>query len=178
MLLISFDAGGWTEIDDDTAPGTVAVRWKVSDNGRLVPDEVRVIADDGHDLKPQHLARIRWNDYEVAVNDNREQLLAHWDEQVPADYLTRSARARRVERQRIESDPFRLTRGPGDDGLDEAFMQNLAHAYRAALSRGERPNVAIFESLDGMYPKRTIERWVLLARSRGYLPPARKGVAG
>lgn len=77
---------------------------------------------------------------------------------------------------RSDESGYRLTAGPTGRTLDHDFLTNLARAYGAALARGERPNVAI--ARDSGYPRRTVESWVLRARQRGYLPPARKGAAG
>ena len=90
-----------------------------------------------------------------------------------------------LDRPKTKRDPrgnpldtsYRLTQGP-IDGINSAFLRNVARAYMAALGRGERPNKAIFESLNGSYKKRTVEHWVLLARQQGYLPQTRKGATG
>lgn len=72
---------------------------------------------------------------------------------------------------------FRLTSGPVD-GLTDDFLRDLSRAYMAALSRGvKKPNVELAKQL-GHDKTRTIERWVYLARQRGFLPKGRKGAAG
>jgi hypothetical protein len=72
-------------------------------------------------------------------------------------------------------DEFRLTECP--DALTDEFLQRLARAYRAAVVRGEAPNVAIAEGTGA--PVRTVQRWVYEARKRGIMPPARaRGARG
>jgi len=76
---------------------------------------------------------------------------------------------------------FRLTRGPGPDGITDAFLGQVRDAYNAALARRERPNQAIHRDLAaaGEYVgKRTVEGWVAEARRRGIMPKGRKGAAG
>ena len=70
---------------------------------------------------------------------------------------------------------FRLGAGPEDTGLTDEFLEDVSHAYRAAVARGERPNRALAEQLGDGYSKRTVERWVYLARQRGLLASSRKG---
>jgi hypothetical protein len=71
---------------------------------------------------------------------------------------------------------FRLRSGPGDDGLTDEFLADVARAYRAAVARGERPNVAIHEQTG--YPLRTVQRWVYTARLKGIMPRGRRGRIG
>lgn len=98
------------------------------------------------------------------------------------------AKARRRKSRGFRDIDYRLDSGPGRV-LDDDFMRRLARAYRAAVARGESPNVAIAQSLgypvardkDGKPRQqglRTVQSWVYEARKRGYLPPARKGAAG
>jgi hypothetical protein len=72
-------------------------------------------------------------------------------------------------------DDFCLTKIP--ESLSEEFLRELSRAYRAAVVRGEAPNVAIAEGTGA--PVRTVQRWVYEARKRGIMPPARaKGARG
>lgn len=113
------------------------------------------------------VAAAYWSDFEPEARDTAG--LGHLNPPKPARTRTRGTR---------RDTGYRLTRGPLD-GLTDEFMGDLSRAYHAAVGRGERPNRAIYESLDGQYPIRTIERWVYLARQRGIMPPARKrGAAG
>lgn len=62
---------------------------------------------------------------------------------------------------------------PPTAGLTDEFLQRVAHAYTAAVARGERPNKSLAEQTQT--PQRTVERWVYLARKKGLLPPTRRG---
>ena len=79
----------------------------------------------------------------------------------------------------VGTDTFVLTEPPPDGRLSDDFLRDVARAYTAAITRGERPNQTIAKSIkNGGYPVRTIERWVYMARKRGFLPPTRKGAQG
>lgn len=71
---------------------------------------------------------------------------------------------------------YRLSEGPGSDGLTDDFLGQVARAYAAAMARGERPNVAMAEQTG--YPVRTVQRWVYTARQRGIMQRGEKGRAG
>jgi hypothetical protein len=75
-----------------------------------------------------------------------------------------------------EGQEYRLTEGPGADGLSDAFLERVAKAYRAAVARGDRPNREIAASSG--HGIRTVESWVAKARTRNILSKGRKGVAG
>lgn len=96
------------------------------------------------------------------------------------DDLERPRKAPGPRRRRLDG-TYRLTEGPGPDGLTDDFLATVARAYAAALARGERPNAAIEADLAAAgrpYPRRTVERWVYEARRRGIMPRGRKGAAG
>jgi hypothetical protein len=67
-----------------------------------------------------------------------------------------------------------LTRPDGND--PDAFYQQVAEAYRDVLQTNRKVAVALAEEAD--VPVGTVHRWVLEARRRGFLPPARQGRAG
>lgn len=86
---------------------------------------------------------------------------------------------RRVKSGGVDREPDAFTLGPIADVrvlLTEEFLDDVAHAYAAAVSRGESPGVAIAEQTGK--PLATAQRWVLEARKRGMLPPGRTGVLG
>lgn len=60
--------------------------------------------------------------------------------------------------------------------LDEAFFTSLARAYVDVVNRGQRPAPVLADEA-GVSP-RTVHRWVLEARKRGYLPKGTQGRAG
>lgn len=71
---------------------------------------------------------------------------------------------------------YRLTQAPDTFPISDEFLSRVARAYRAAVLRGDRPNKTM--AADVNVDVRTVERWVAKARARGFLGPARKGVAG
>lgn len=71
---------------------------------------------------------------------------------------------------------YRLTEAPDTFPISDEYLLKVARAYKAALQRKDRPNKTIAE--DVRVDVRTVERWVSRARAKGYLGPARKGVAG
>lgn len=68
----------------------------------------------------------------------------------------------------------RLARPDGTD--PDGFYRQVAEAYNAALRDSMKP-AAVLAELAGV-PVPTVHRWILEARRRGFLPPARKGRAG
>jgi hypothetical protein len=67
-----------------------------------------------------------------------------------------------------------LTRPDGSD--PDAFSRRVADAYSDAIQTTSRPATVLAE--EAGVPVGTVHRWVLEARRRGHLPPARKGRAG
>jgi hypothetical protein len=73
-----------------------------------------------------------------------------------------------------EEQPPRVT--PTGGLLTEEFLRSVADAYRWFSDRGQAPAPGI-SAVSGS-PVRTVHRWILQARKRGILPPARTGRAG
>lgn len=65
---------------------------------------------------------------------------------------------------------------PAGGRLTVEFLTAVADAYRWFADRGQAPSPGIAEQTGA--PVRTVHRWVLEARKRGILPPARTGRAG
>lgn len=88
-------------------------------------------------------------------------------------------RARKVSSQWLvvgDDGDFVLDSGPTADGLTDDFLRSVARAYSAALTRRERPNMAIARQTG--CPPKSVQRWVYTARQRGIMPRGRKGQAG
>lgn len=64
---------------------------------------------------------------------------------------------------------------PSASGYTDGFLGDVANAYLAAVARGERPNVSLAKQVGKGYSRRTVERWVYIARRRGFLPPTTPG---
>lgn len=67
---------------------------------------------------------------------------------------------------------FRL-KPPSEIVLTDGFLRDVARAYEDAVAHGESPNITL--SSQSGHPRRTIERWVYVARKRGFLAPVRRG---
>jgi hypothetical protein len=67
-----------------------------------------------------------------------------------------------------------LTRPDGSD--PDAFYRQVADAYREVLQTNRKVAVVLAE--EAKVPVGTVHRWVLEARRRGFLLPARQGRAG
>jgi hypothetical protein len=67
-----------------------------------------------------------------------------------------------------------LTRPDGKD--PDAFYARVAEAYREKVQTHR--NVAVALAEEANVPPGTVHRWVLEARRRGFLPPARQGRVG
>lgn len=72
--------------------------------------------------------------------------------------------------------PFELNPSSPEGGLTDAFLQDVATAYRDAVIRGLRPNIALAQQTG--HGRRTVEKWVYLARKKGFLEPTRPGSVG
>jgi hypothetical protein len=67
-----------------------------------------------------------------------------------------------------------LSRPNGSD--PDAFYREVAEAYRDVVQ--DHRNVAVVLAEEANVPVGTVHRWIMEARRRGFLPPARKGRAG
>jgi hypothetical protein len=63
-----------------------------------------------------------------------------------------------------------------DGSNPDAFYRKVAEAYRDALL--DTSKVAVVLAKEADVPVGTVHRWILEARRRGFLPPARQGRAG
>jgi hypothetical protein len=64
-----------------------------------------------------------------------------------------------------------------DGRVTDDFLRELTRAYSAALQRGDRrPAVKLAEQAG--VSVHAVRKWVLTARRRGIMPPARPGKAG
>lgn len=63
--------------------------------------------------------------------------------------------------------PVRVKLKPPLDGLTDDFLKQVGKAYQSAVAHGEKPNIALAEQTG--HPRRTVERWVYLARKGGHL---------
>lgn len=65
---------------------------------------------------------------------------------------------------------------PPEGRLSDDFLRTVASAYRYYAPKTKSPAKAIADRAN--VPVRTVHRWVLKAREKEFLPPARRGRAG
>jgi hypothetical protein len=99
-------------------------------------------------------------DFRLASGDDLKQILR--DGAAGADDIT-------VDRQRAK-----LTRPDGRDPA--AFYEQVAVAYRDVLSRATTNPPGVTDALadEAGVPPGTARRWIMEARRRGFLPPAKR----
>jgi hypothetical protein len=78
---------------------------------------------------------------------------------------------RRGQGQKLER-RFRLKR-PAGRRLGDEFYKDVAHAYQSAFALGLSPRKAIVQ--DTGAADATVAAWIMGARKRGHLPPAKPG---
>lgn len=157
----------WQDMACAVDLATMASAYATSYGGSPMPPSLREQYDA---LGIPDQVRVDWlaMAYVASMDPEAREALGYGDLVRPERH--QPARAARSDRA------YRLTTGPGPDGLSDAFLRRVARAYAAALRRGERPNVAM--ASDSGYSVKTVQRWVYLARQRGIMPKGRKGAAG
>jgi hypothetical protein len=160
MLTVTYGGGGWVRVEDYN------LHLRFTRNGQIA--ELHMTGPvTAADLRGIPLARIS------AQALSRPDLLSMPGP--PPDQLDAVVRrlVPRRPRKRAGLDTgARLA--PPNAGLTDDFLRSVADAYMAAIARGESPNKALAKQI-GHQKSRTAERWVYLARKKGYLPAARRG---
>lgn len=184
---------GWVRCAFDDREHRVYLRFTPDERGRLAAREL-VIDSDGGSLTAQ-TARIPIGEIEARVNgDSRiyDDILRTWQNSSPvggpadgsavAVLVSHFGGVHAGKHKHRPSSPsaststaYRLSEVP-NAGLTDEFLGRLRRAYFAAIQRGEAPNKAIATDLH--LSRRTVERWVYIARQRGIMPPARTGAKG
>lgn len=104
------------------------------------------------------------------------QLTTHY-EQAGLPPVPQAADPSPRRRSTAEPEPIQLAYPV--DGLTDAFLSDVARAYRAAVGQGRTdPAVAIAEAMGETSNVRTVHSWIYKARKQGFLPPARKDRRG
>jgi hypothetical protein len=198
MASYTWDKSGWVRVqgqsdrEHELLNGILYFRGRHDAEGRYRIHEIYIDASDGNPLTMEDLRRVQLYIHEAVANDTPElrrkptlgpDLSGRMKRLFSKAPTIVSGFAGKPMPEAMLRNPgpdrdngFRLTEGPGADGLTIDFLTKVADAYRAAMARGERPNVTISE--DTRYGRRTVESWVVKARARGLLAPGRKGVAG
>lgn len=155
---------GWCHVD--WGAGQAWVRMEKDEHNKLTRlAELRVL-----DPSPESLRRIPLSRIQTAIvaNGPAQLMLAIGlnAEELPEMFSAFSAKGMDEPRR------YRLRR-PARRRLDDGFYANVARAYRDATIRGLNPRQTIAADT-GAAPD-TVAGWVMEARRRGHLPPARPG---
>jgi hypothetical protein len=111
---------------------------------------------------------------EAPLRGNSDKALTDW---VALAYLSQyrdevpQPAAKRPPRPAVEDLPEPVLTAP-ENGLTDAFLGDVARAYRASVAR-RMPPAKTLAALAGV-DRRTVESWVYKARKRGIMPPATK----
>ncbi|WP_100501944.1 hypothetical protein [Geodermatophilus chilensis] len=175
-LIRGGDGYAWTNDLEDG--GEVFVR--LDDQGHVV--EV-FITKQGGEITPTDLRRLPLTRIRAQAASRPDLWLAvRQDPSLGADLYQEAIKAfpfrwiEHAKEQQQEAPAFELSPSSADEGLTDQFLEDVARAYQSATSRGLRPNVALAEQTQ--VPKRTVEKWVYLARKKGLLPATRPGRVG
>jgi hypothetical protein len=169
--------GGYAWTNDLEGGGEVFVR--LDDQGRVI--EV-FLTKRGEEITPTDLRQLPLTRIRAQAMSRPDLWMAvSQDPALRADLYAEASRAfpfRWIEhaREQREAAPFELSPSSAAVGLTDQFLEDVARAYQSATSRGLRPNVALAEQAQA--PKRTVEKWVYLARKKGLLPATRPGRVG
>ncbi len=164
--------GGWV-YSDDLEAGELFLR--LDEQGRVVE---LYLTKNGAEIVPADLRGLPLSSIKARAR-SRPDLAAALQGQPSADVYAalRSSFPETWIKDRPQVSPaFELSPASPDCGLSDQFLRDVGAAYRDAVARGLRPNVALAEQTN--HGKRTVEKWVYLARKKGYLEPTRPGSVG
>jgi hypothetical protein len=163
--------GGWVYVD--WGNGRAWIRFGLDEHNKLTHVTEVHVADEPTTEK---LRQIPLGRIGAAVSANAAvqlPLAIGRKEKLPPDFLSAPPKnfGELVEKHKPR---YRLKR-PASRRLDDGFFENVARAYRDALSRGLKPRQAL--AADTGAARDTVAGWILQSRRRGYLPPAPPGKA-
>jgi hypothetical protein len=144
------------------------------------PSEIVRLAVEGRNLTADKLRTIPLGHIEAAAKANPE-FSPHIEGQTQNpmsekfDELSRKEVNRYFMAKAYRPEPHKpLSRPNGTN--PNAFYQEVAEAYRDVVQNHR--NVAVVLAEEANVPVGTVHRWIVEARRRGFLPPARVGRAG
>lgn len=165
----------WAYSDEVEGDGEVYVR--LDDLGRVVE---LYMTKNGEEITPADLRRLPLVRMRAQARGRPDLwVMADSDPDLRADVHGEVRRAfppSWIKDSPRQAPPFELSPSSPEAGLTDAFLQDVATAYRDAVSRGLRPNIALAQQTQ--HEKRTVEKWVYLARKKGFLEPTRPGSVG
>ncbi|WP_327633677.1 hypothetical protein OHB24_27200 [Kribbella sp. NBC_00482] len=172
-MAITYGAAGWVRIEDRAFPGTIYIR--LSATGEVV--ELYLDAES-REITPAELRRLPLGRYRAQAL-RRPDLLVGMLGLMPGMEAAPDPQIRESVESAFEDKAPRLRPGrrvtlkPPTAGLTDSFLQDVAAAYRSAVDRNERPNMALAEQSGANYD--TVRSWTYLARKKGFLAPVRRG---
>ena len=199
-MQISFGNGGWLQVNGaDDVPVPVFLRLSPDNRGRWL---VREMYAHGDHITPALLRSAPIAEVELIINADPQRLAARADHPGPdlqrlagwfagyfsaesdhwvahsmwaqdkASGIPQAPAARRVTvRSATPRPPLRAP-----DRLTPEFFRELSAAYVDVVSRHLRPGPTL--ATEAGVSARTVHRWVLEARKRGFLPRGTQGRAG
>lgn len=165
----------WAYTDEMEGGGEVYVR--LDGEGRVVE---LYLTKSGDEITPADLRRLPLVRMRAQARARPDLwYMAESDPDLRADVHAEVRRAfpsTWIEDRPRQEPPFELSPSAPAEGLTDPFLQDVATAYRDAVSRGLRPNIALAQQTQ--HEKRTVEKWVYLARKKGFLEPTKPGRVG
>jgi hypothetical protein len=165
-----YGSGRWVRFYDiPGVAGTIYVRL-----GGEGATQLHLVADDAErgltaaDLRNLPLSRL------IAVAASRPDIVVGMEGVGDPHVLEELEAAFPWPAQRGEQDTSARLAPPAN-GLTDDFLREVSGAYLAAVARGERPNRALMQQVGDGFSKRTVERWVYMARKHGFLPATKQG---
>ena len=166
-------SGGWVFFDELETGGDLYTRLV---DGRIV--EI-YLTKNGEEVTPADLRRLPLSRVRAQALSRPDLLRAGELKPDPPDVnaTVRTAFPETwIKAKPQKRPPVTLRPDSPEGGLTDTFLRDVAAAYRDAVGRGLRPNKALAEQTQSA--RRTVEKWVYLARKKGLLEPTRPGSVG
>jgi hypothetical protein len=161
------DVGGW--LYADWGDGAAWVRFGKDKRNRLSRmTELHMLNPSAENLQRVPLKRIEAAATMAGAGILQLALALRIDQEPPPGMLARKPSSAGLKLDQR----YRLKR-PAGRRLDDDFYKDVAHAYQSAVAFGLLPRKAIV--IDTGAADATVASWIVEARRRGYLPPARPG---
>jgi hypothetical protein len=168
----------WSRVRGGTTEGLMVYAQLYAEK-EGAPREIVQLAVVGRNLTADKLRTIPLGHIETLANANPE--FGPHIEGTPQNTMGEKFDAFRQETNRyVMAKAYRhkphepLSRPNGSN--PDAFYREVAEAYRDVVQ--DHRNVAVVLAEEANVPVGTVHRWIMEARRRGFLPPARVGRAG
>lgn len=165
---VTYGYSGWVRVDDPNTLGSATLYLRLGEHG-----VTELYLDGGtRELTAPMLRQLRLVRYQAQAMTRPDLMLAMSSLRgAPDPEVRRAVQAAFPDepRRSEERERERFTLRPPTQGLTATFLADVARAYTDAVAAGEKPNVALVEQTG--HEKRTVERWVYLARKAGHDMP-------